>query len=255
MNEEQLTADETLSAYIDGELDEQTADTLTARLAEDGSLMARLEQLRSADAATRRLMESMDDLPIPDAVLNTIDNSRAESNVVTFPSRDRSPFLQMPVALAASVALVAGFVGSELMRNFAPPGLTVETLSVGTVATESTLYQLLESAPSGASRNVSDEIDAGVLLSFQAEDGDYCRQLTLSSPSANSHAVACRRDNLWQIEALARSDRSSGQYQQASGTVPDSVNAAVSALLGDGEILPEDQEKLIISAGWKKTEN
>ncbi len=255
MNSKDMTTDELLSAYIDGELDRDTANAVTARLAAEPELMQRLEKLRGADEAIRRLLGSVDKLPMPDSVTQMIEAADATDNVVELRPRRRPTFLQMPVAIAASLALVAGFLANDFLRGTAPTGPGIEALSTGTIAADTSLHALLDEAPSGAPQAVAEGTSATLILSFQDRAGDFCRQLRIDSAAASTHAVACRRNDAWQLEAMAFASPGSGQYQQAGSDTPAVVDSAVTALLGNGQILSDEEENAFISEGWKKTNN
>ncbi len=252
-----MTDDELLSAYIDGELPNGEADALTERLAAEPELMQRLEALRSADGAVRDVYAAIEKTPLPASVLGLFDESQSETpagNVIAFPARGMRRFFEVPVAIAASLALVAGFLGATLLRQDAlspPPG---DGFVAGPVAAGSELHDLLESAPSGRSQDLSGR-PAEVILTFADAGGDWCRQLRVGAEGRSIHGVACRRDAGWQLEAIALGDTGApdGQFGTASGTTPGLVRAAVDALIGDDAPLEADQENRLIAEGWRKT--
>lgn len=256
-----MNDDELLSRYLDGELAAAAARELEQRLASDDALQDRLDALRSADAATRRLYAAVDAAPMPASVLQMLaaatptPATAARSNVVALPVRGLQQFWQMPVAIAASVALAVGFMVSRLAEQAAEQGTAFEMLTARSVDHDSALFDLLEGQASGQQARLGDAASGQALLTFSDQAGRYCRQLRLNSPTASAHAVACRTQNAWQIEAVAYAEAvPEGQFQAAAGATPPAIGATVDALIGTADPLDADQESLIISNGWENQE-
>ena len=252
-----LTDDELLSAYIDNELTPEQADTLAERLAAEPPLMRRYEAMRGGDAAVREAFRQVDETPMPASVLDAIERSRATApadNVVRLPVRGVRRFFEMPVAIAASVALVAGFIGASLFRPTGPLPYEADMLAAGNVPTESGLYDLLESTPGGESVDIAGG-SAEVLLTFEDVNGDWCRQLRVAATDRSVHGIACRRGTGWQLETISLGDAGApgGQYGAASSDTPAAVDTAVDSLIGDGIPVEIDEENSLISTGWKKS--
>lgn len=253
MERPQEDDDTLLSAYLDGELADDEANRVSERLAREPALMRRLEAMQSADAATRQAFATIDDQPMPAAVLSMLgaDAAKPAGRVIPFPQRIVRNFVQLPVALAASVALVAGFLVSDVLRE-AP----VEPLGIGpagVVAANSDLHALLETGISAEPRQFANGATGELVLTFEDTAGDYCRQLVVSS---GVQGVACRRGDSWQMEAMsfAGAEDASGLYGQAAGTTPAALDAAIDGLIGSRDPLGVDEEKVLISKTWKKSE-
>lgn len=249
--------DELLSAYLDNELPDDVADEVTERLAAEPAFMQRLEAMQANDAATRDAFKAVDEQPMPQAVLDMIDAAAETSkpnNVVQFPQRGVRSFLQMPVAIAASVALVAGYLATNFLQQAdiaAPAG----SLYVGTVEQGSEVFDLLESGTSAAPQQFADGSSGYLALTFEDVDGDYCRQLRVESDSSATHGVACRREGQWQMQVLSQGPGTAeGPFQQASGTTPAAINSTIDALIGSSDPLDSEKEKQVISNTWKKIE-
>ena len=249
-----MNDDELLSSYLDGELAAAAARELERRLANDGALQARLDALRVADVATRKLFKAVDAAPMPASVLQLLETATpARGKVVAFPARGLRQFWQMPVAIAASLALAVGFMVSRLAEQTGPQGTAIETLSARSVVAGSALFDLLEGQPSGQWTRLGDAVSGQAVLSFADQSGRYCRQLRLDAPAASAHAVACRTQDAWQVEVVAFAGAvPAGQFQAAAEATPASISAAVDGLIGAADPLGPDEENLIISKGWKK---
>ncbi len=251
------TDDIALSAYIDGELPDDEVRTLKARLLKEPDLARRLETLRGADSEVLQLYDAIDKRPMPKAVLEMLGQDTTDSqdsNVIAFPKRGLQQFFQLPVAIAASVALLAGFLVANIYQenNIAGPGQS--GLYAGAVDTGSELHRLLEQGTSAETQTLASGQRAELLLTFEDRDGDYCRQLRIDGVGAPVQGVACRRGSAWQVEATSIAGKRSpdGSYQQASGETPDAIDSAIDALIGTAPPLDIDEEKAIISRTWKK---
>ncbi len=256
MEQTELDDDTLLSAYLDGELTDDEADGITERLAREPALMRRLEAMQSVDTATRQAFEKLDEQPMPAAVLDMLgaSASKTSATVVPFPQRIVRNFAQLPVALAASVALVAGFLVSNVLREAPtdPYGIT----PAGLVAAGSDLHELLEHGISAEPQAFADGATGELLLTFEDKAGDWCRHLVVDGGEHGVQGVACRRDGSWQIEALSygRGMDAGGPFRQASGTTPAAVDSAIGALIGPRDPLGTDEEKALISDTWEKSE-
>ena len=246
--------DSLLSAYLDGELTEEQADQLTERLAREPKLMRRLEAMQSADAATRDVFATIDDRPMPASVLELLGAAERKpaATVIQFPKRLLQNFAQMPVAIAASVALVAGFLVNDLLREAPDAGGAFGVSESGVVAANSDLHDLLEHGLSAEPQTFANGATGKLVMTFEDKSGDYCRQLQVGSGDRGLQGVACRRDAAWQIEAMSfrGPESGSGPYGQASGDTPAALNSAIDSLIGSEDPLGKDEEKLLISNSW-----
>jgi hypothetical protein len=238
-----------LSAYLDDELSDEQADFIADRLLREPALAMQLEGLRTADDEARRLFAILDESPMPQRVLDLI---QGKNNIVHFPQRGARRFLQLPVAIAASVALAAGFLASHWLRVAPDPGSATTGLYAASIEEGGQIEELLEHSPSDSVVKLADGTRATPMLTFQDRDGAYCRQLLVDGINRSAHAVACRRGGHWQLEALAFSATvdAGAPYQPASIAVPAAVSATVDGLIGVGEPLNLRQEKQAISSSW-----
>jgi hypothetical protein len=253
------TDDAVLSAYLDEELSSDDTSRLRDRLARDPVLARRLEEMRSANLALRKVFAAADAQPIPQNVLDLLtDRSQVqgeEANVVTFPARAMRRYFQAPVAIAASVALAAGFLAGDVVRRTLDGDVGVgPSLYAGTIPQTSELHDFLESGLSGAPQVLPSGVSAKLLLTFESRDSDWCRQLQLAAETGSVQALACRRNGSWQMEALAYgAPASPGSNYRAAGTESSpALDAAIDEQIGSGEPLGSEAESLLISNGWRK---
>jgi hypothetical protein len=197
----------------------------------------------------------VDALPMPQGVLDLLDEkpqSSAGSTVVPFPARAERRFLQWPMAIAASVALVAGFLLHDLVRNASSVD-SVDAILAGEISEATAVHSLLESGLSTEPQVLADGATGRLLLTFQDGAGDYCREFRLDSEARTVRAVACRRAGSWLLETLAFEPAATagGEYQQASAGGSAAVNAAIDALIGGNEPLDAAAESRLVQNGWK----
>lgn len=92
--------------------------------------------------------------------------------------------------------------------------------------------------------------DAGyaVGLTYRDHEGAWCR--TFLAAEAGYAGLACRQDDAWRLEALARSEARSGQLRTASSAIPDAVLAVVDATAA-GDPLDAEAEARARDDGWQ----
>lgn len=252
-----LNDDELLCAYIDGELPPDDAAALVERLAREPVLVQRLEAMRSGDEAVRAVYKDLDEMPLPDGVsklLDIGDDKAAQSNVVTLPARGVRRFANVQFAIAASVVLIVGILAIRQM----PGDLGVQpadALVAGQIDAGSEVYDLLEGGASGQPQRLGDAAEGQIILSFESEGGDYCRQLYVAQADRVVHGVACRDASGWRVEAVAPGSSVSpgGEFQTAATATPEAVSAVVDGLIGANDLLSAEEEKALISNAWKKS--
>ena len=223
-------SDEILMAFADGELDEPIAAAVAKAMAEDPGTARRIVDFQKS----RRLMRSafsealMPEVPpaLQAAVSAQIEAYEAKERRAAqeVPRRVRSsgagrlPFL--PMALAASVAVVATGIGYWAGGQ-------------GSQRTDNLMARLEDPATHRElSRMASgDEVDLPfgrlrVISSYRLGNGALCREFRLTLASEAAEAVACRR-NGWNVTfALVGDAAADAGYVPSGGEDPmDSLSA------------------------------
>ena len=251
--------DETLMAFVDGELDAASRALVESALQQDPELARRVarhvalrQQLRNAYAA--ELTE-----PVPQRLLEAARHPRVPTNNVVSLHAARqsklrdstdggSPATSWRPAAAIAASLVIGFGLGSINRNHAPSEPTLARGADGALNARGALAQAL-STQLAATQGAAAEIHIGV--SFLAKNGDYCRTFSLSG-SVRPSGLACRHEEQWRIESLAQSsDASSANYRTAGTDLSPQILRAVEERI-DGEALDAGAEAEALQKNWHK---
>lgn len=282
--------DETLCAYLDGELTSEQAKAVEDALRSDGNLAARMEELRRVDALLRVNAQQIDDLPLP-ASLDAIfaqslakaasasssaspdaHSPDAHSNVVPMRRRWRKVMQDRRLALplAASIALIVGYAGLFTTGRDDQTAPAATLLAEGS-AIDSALQGVLDREKSGVLRRVTDQRadqrEVEIRLSFEAKDNSFCREFTVRLADRAQDALACRRAaSRWELRYVSASGKAAADpagYQAASSTDSQTLTdrqtstggeafgMAVEAMMA-GDALTADQERDLIRRGWSR---
>lgn len=232
-----ITLDEgTLIAYVDGELDTQTAREVEAKLSNDESARKYVEHLRALAALTRIAFNDTLHEAVPqrlkDAAMGRTVDAPAQShpqagagNVVSFAPKPQSTARRMmPHGLAAAAA-VAGLVlglggGVQYSENSASKSLQLAALSLqqDQSAMNQALNQALEINVSGNAYTWNNP-DSGRSAAFtpvrtyQDKAGKFCREyrkdVTSSDQTDTTFGLACRDETgTWKTRYLILEDGS-----------------------------------------------
>lgn len=266
--------DDTLIAYLDGELPAEGFAAVEAALAADPDLARRLDRLAACDQRVRRSYQALLEEPVPPALIEAIlaapdPRRHPASTPVATPTRAPSGgWWQQLQAVAdrwfggrsglalASLASVA--MGAWLIVSRPAPADGDWALRAGEPVTERSLLVALETAPSGR------EVEAAgrqyqVLASFERLDGGVCREFNVSGnagDAADHLGVACRQSTGgWELAVVATEERPAdpahGGYRTASERQFEVVDAWRLAQTR-GEPLTAEQERALIERGWRR---
>jgi hypothetical protein len=226
--------DETLSAFLDDELDAAQRSQVAAALEADAGAKIRLERMRSADQRLRReipAMEARTADPLAEYILRT----EREAQVSRVP-RWRGHGTWM--ALAAGVAGVTlGFMVAR--TDGARSAFTTQFAS-------GPLSQVLETRASGEKVTAGSET-LTVLLSMSAADGRACRLFASQGSRGGGEGLACREAEGWRVIAWDGMTGGSEGFHPA-GASP-LLDAAMDRLSAD--TLDADAERALISRQWR----
>ncbi|HEV2561205.1 MAG TPA: hypothetical protein VGT78_03600 [Rhizomicrobium sp.] len=234
-------SDETLMAFVDGELSPEEMSRVEAVLRQQPELEAIVEQQRALRHELHASFASIMNAPLPDALRHTAMNAPVS---LQWRVRHALRSLFAPRALIwtgiPAAALACGVVvgvlldgGSSALMNTQGNALVAR----GSLA--NALNQQLASAETGQGPKIG--------ISFRDKSGRYCRTFNAS----NLAGVACRDAASWNIAALSESPKeSTGAYATAGSAMPDLVRNAVQGMI-EGSPLNAAAEKQARDQGWK----
>lgn len=240
-------SDETLNAYVDGELDAATRAMLEAAMATDPRLAERIARQRALRERVRDAFAPSLTEPVPERLLASVRGAPAATragNVIPFEVRPR-PRWSWPQWGAIAASLIVGVLLGPLLRPSAPQA-PLET-SGGRVLASGTLARALSQQLASAQPR-SAPVAIGV--SFRARSGGYCRTFVLHETHSLA-GLACREGPAWAVMALAQSEArgSGGGYTQAGSTLPPAVSRTLDELIA-GEPLDAAGEAAARAHGW-----
>ncbi len=261
--------EETLMAYVDGELDPGRAAEIEALLAEDAEARATVHMFRESAALARGAFDPILREPVPERLLAAV-NAPATGKVSDRLVRRRSLARFLPQtawARAATVALLVGAGAGYLTARWGPGALEP---AVWVTNADPLLNEALETTASGAvfaRREPDSQIGREILplLTFRDAEGWFCREFESSFVVADdrqiSYGVACREQGTWQTRALMTrqliaptlgGDPSAdpSQYVPAMGGELAGFDAIIEQLMVDGPLSPQ-QEAALIDSGWR----
>lgn len=245
---------DTVQAFVDGELDAVAAARIATALAHDEVLARQVQQARDVRAQLRSLFDPVLDEPVPERLSAMLRPAASVPRVAAPPltppagrrgsgtGRRHVPrrWLMPGAALAASIAALTiglwwhagtGFVRMQDGRQFAAGALS------------HALDQTLASAPDPAA-----PITIG--LSFRSVDGHICRTFVERSGPALT-GLACHEAAGWSLPALATAaEPKDGQLRQAGSDLPPAIQAAVDARI-QGDAFDARQERAARDRGWR----
>jgi hypothetical protein len=235
-------AEETLMAYVDGELDAASAARVEAALVDDPELAAAIARERALRQRLRTAFDPIVEEPVPERLIAAARGETTRPQTMASHSSRRRGTWHYWGAMAASV-LIGVLFGkalpdrdSSLWRSGADGVL----LASGELA--QALDTQLASAPSAGV--------AAVGLSFKADSGEYCRTFTTTQPSTLA-GLACRSPQGWYVPTLMETQASSGgEMRTASSALPSALLEQVDARM-QGEPLNAEGERAARDAGWR----
>jgi anti-sigma-K factor RskA len=249
--------DETLMAFVDGELDAAARAAVESALKEDPELAKRVarhvalrQRLRVAysseltEPVPQRLLEAAKRVP-PQA--NNIVSLKDARGAKLREAADSSPSAvrwRPAAAIAASVIIGFGLGYANRNQGSAPLVRTADgALTAGGALAKALSTQLV------ARQNPGSEVHIGV--SYKAKNGEYCRTFALSGTVSPS-GLACRYGEQWRIESLGQSNDAAGSGYRTAGTNMSSQTLKAVEERIDGEALDAAGEAEALQKDWRK---
>lgn len=234
-------ANETLMAFVDGELAPEEMTRVEALLRQRPDLEAAVEQQRALRRELHASFESIMNAPLPaalsDAVMNTQPSMqwRLRTAMRTLLTPRGLIWTAVPAAALACGVIVGVLFSSSSSVLMAARGNAL----VAQGALANALNTQLASTQTAQGPQIG--------ISFHDRNQRYCRTFTAS----NLAGVACNSASGWNIAALSeRPAEPSGTYGTAASAMPDVVRLAVQGMI-EGAPLDAAGERQARDRGWK----
>jgi anti-sigma factor RsiW len=246
--------DELLCAYMDGELDPEMRVRVERALLDDAGARVRLERMRAADERLKAeipLQAAQPDDPLSARIL---DGKEIAPSGSLPRGRERGRVGGWSVAISALAAGLTGVVvGFVLSRSQEPKVVPVvasvvpASPSLSGASSNELLLATLENGESGKAA-VEGARSVQIILTFESDDGRYCRAFGARDASAAAEGVACRTAGQWQVIAWdGTADPGEGFRAAGASELLDDVMDR----LGGSPALEAVEERTLIEQHWK----
>ena len=238
-------SDETLIAYADGELDEDTRRAIEAAMRRDSSLARRVARLHARGGALFAEQAAPQRARRATVVqLATVRARRAATQQAARKAgKRRWGWLEWSMlTLVMVLGLAAGRFGLAYWQpSWQPAWLATPVAATpllasrnGMLLAQGRLNTVLSQHMGGAAPS---EGDVRVGLSFVSNEGGYCRTFTLVGLNQDLVGLACRASDEWRIPVLVQNARplpQMGTYRQAGTEVPTALLEAIDQRIAGG---------------------
>jgi hypothetical protein len=243
-------SDETLMAYVDGELDAAARAEVEAAMRRNPELAQRVARQKALRSRVRLAFEKAVEEPVPDRLVSAaraVPATRRESNVIPLRRKPQRRW-SWPEWGSIAASLMLGILASQLFVRLSGSSGTLLASQGGRMVAEGALSRAL-SDQLAADQTAKAPVQIGV--SFRSRAGDYCRTFLLRDSSALA-GMACRQNDAWHVQSVAQSEKApEGLYRQAaSSAMPKAVLQAVEETIS-GDPLDSPAEAAAKARGWR----
>ncbi|WP_372528679.1 anti-sigma factor family protein [Piscinibacter sp.] len=250
-------SEDTLLAYVDGELDAAARDEVEAAIAGDPQLAQRVRQEQGLRGLLRNAYDPVLDEPMPARLLAAAQGAvptakvldlaaeRASRTAASAPPRAWAGGWPQWGAMAACL-IVGIFVGRSALIG--SPGDDVATRSGQMVARGELAHALSTQLASAQAADAPVQIG----LSFVSRGDAYCRTFALRQTAAAG--LACRHGEDWQLRVWAQDKApptGTARLRMAASPTPPAVLRAVDEQI-EGSALDAEAERAALQRGWRK---
>ena len=250
-------SEETLMAYVDGELDERARVEVEAAMLANPDIAARVARQQALRKRVHLAFETVLDERLPDRLVAAARGMSAparENNVIPLRRRSSSPRRwSWPEWGSIAASLAAGAVFSAIFLRYSPDEPI--TSHNGRLFANGVLAQALSDQlagkQAGASGNSAAAVQMGI--SFRDKKGDYCRTFALRDASALA-GLACHSGDGWHVDVLARGASvadAAAQYRPAASSMPKPILQSVEDRIA-GEPLDARGEAAAKARDWAR---
>ena len=241
--------DETMSAFIDGELSPAEKREVEQQLAANKELAARLAHLKQADELVRRHARLIDDTPMPASVLAMLQDTPTTStdNVVQMSAwrnsiQTLSDNAQQHLAKAACLVLAVGLAGGYLLGSGSSSNGMQTDIAQTRSGSQTEFLAAISSAASGESVSLPGNQQLQISFSFEDAGARLCRHYLLESPQQQREGVVCRANNEWlNVAEMTISTAAAGATYQTATSSATSIDQILDSLMVNGPLQPEQE--------------
>ena len=255
MNTDTPLEEETLIAFVDGELTPSEADRVAKAQARDPEVAARIEALRRTADLIKNTYAPVGEAAPPQSLIDAVTRLSQDHDAAARPAVQRRAGLAAQVMESirrslrpANVWLApAGAAAGLALGFFLFAGETGQPFSLdgGQTFAAGRLAAALDRQPSGESADGVTTIQ----LSFDAQDGRTCRSF-LHEQTAG---LACRQDSGWRLERLASvQGQEAHAFRTAGAAMPADLLETIDRLI-EGEPLDRTEEAARIADQWRRS--
>lgn len=245
-----MTFDEqTLAAYVDGELDAATRTLVETAARADPELAARLKAEQDLKALLVGHYGPVAEEPIPERLLRSIrQGAPAPAKVVDLVARRASapPAGKPPFRLSAWAGMAACLVvGLAVGRLALPSSVGLNGGADQPLVASGRLARALDGQ---LAAETSGPIRIG--LSFRDHAGVYCRTFQPNGREGLA-GLACREDGAWRLRVASPVAAQASTYRTAGSEAPPAVLSAVDDMI-DGAPLDARDEESARARNWRR---
>jgi len=235
--------DELLCAYMDGELDAEMRVRVEKALVDDAGARVRLERMRVADERLKA------EIPLSTLQPNDPLSARIlDGKPLPVAARPAPRWGAVLTALAAGIGgVIVGFMFARSQQTpEAPVIAALPAPSLSGASSNTFLLAALDSGESGKAIRQAGR-STQIILTFESDDGQYCRAFRSHEAKAAAEGVACRDNGQWQIVAWDGTvDPDEGFRAAGASELLDDVMDR----LGGGAALEPADERALIERHW-----
>ncbi|MGK9168139.1 hypothetical protein KXR53_17650 [Inquilinus limosus] len=249
--------DQTLMAFADGELDDETAAAVEKAIETDDELAGRVALFLETRGRAKEALAPLLEEPVPEALSRSVRRMADEARSRGAPSDGgevvrvlpatgrRAPSLRhrpWAMPLAASFAAIVFGLGGYLVGigvQGTPQGLEMAGLSSPAIS------EALGRVASGETAVLAGSNDRlRAIASFRDAGGALCREFEVDTAGgATVISVACRSNDAWSVRFAVAAPAGEGGYAPASST--EALDAYLAAIGAHEPLSREDEAKAL----------
>jgi len=217
-------SDETVMAYVDGELDDAQSARLEAAMEHDAELTARVEMFAETRSAAQESLRPLLDEPVPAALRQAVE-AMAERHAAAgaAPVRRRIFFPANDWGRMAAAACVAAVLGGAV--GYFSHGAT-EQPQLAQV--DGALAAALDALPTGGEQKLGGAT-LRLIGSFVDQAQKFCREFELSAGAMATTSITCHDGRDWQVRLVVAAPAAGGYAPASASETLDAYLAAIGA--------------------------